>query len=121
MIQFIMSKNSEGQITVTTRGLISVMSHPEIRVEVSNPELREEAEDFLRYLSDYLSLYKKQIRPGETLAYGYWLVKFDKAELNILETWEQNATGKDFVKGADLALVYWRDQHRICSQYGVEF
>jgi hypothetical protein len=121
MIQFVASENRDGQITVRTVGLNSTIKHPEIRVEIRNLELKEEAEAFLRYVSDYLTQYGKRILPGETLAYGYWLVKFEGTEPNCLETWEQNASGDEFVKGADLALIYWRDQHRTCSQHGVKF
>ena len=121
MIQIVENTNRSGLITVTTVGLPSTIKHPEISIEVNNSELREEAEIFLRYIADYLIQYQKQIRAGETLAYGYWLVKFEQAEADILEIWEQDVVGAEFVKGADLALTYWRDQHQTCSQHAAEF
>ncbi|HZU30622.1 MAG TPA: hypothetical protein VFB79_05870, partial [Candidatus Angelobacter sp.] len=77
--------------------------------------------DFLRYIVEYLKKHKKRISPKETMSYGYWLVKFEKVESEILEVWECNADGAEFVKGANLALLYWRDQHRICSHYNAQF
>ena len=61
------------------------------------------------------------IRPEETSRYGYWLTKFMASGSDALETWELNAPGTDFVKGASLALQYWKDQHTVCDKYGAEF
>lgn len=121
MIQFVVSKSSNDELTIRTIGLALTMRHPEIRVQVHNAELREDAEEFLSYVSDYLTQFEKQIRPGETLLYGYWLVKFQEVEATMLDTWEHDARSNEFVKGANFALIYWRDQHRVCKQNGAEF
>jgi hypothetical protein len=121
MIQLVASKNQNGQIVIRTEGLTSTIEHPEICVGIHDPKLRAEAESFLRFVSDYLTQSQKQICAGETLAYGYWLVKFKQAEPNALETWEYNAQATDFVPGSELALTYWRDQHAICKEHHAAF
>jgi hypothetical protein len=121
MIQLAASKTSDNQFTIKTVGLTSTIGHPEVRVEVRNPGLMEEAESFLRYVANQITMHEMQIRPGETMAYGYWLVKFEEGEAETLETWEHDAEGMEFVKGVDQALIYWRDQHWVCSLYSAEF
>jgi hypothetical protein len=66
-----------------------------------------EAEEFLNYVTHYVTTSGKRIGPGETMAYGYWLVKFERADDNTLETWEYKADASDFVKGANLTM-YWK-------------
>lgn len=95
--------------------------HPEVSVSVVR-DLIEEAERFLRFVSDYVLDSGRRIESGETMAYGYWLVKFEGAEGNRnLETWEYAPDASAFVKGADLTLGYWRDQHFVCDQYEAAF
>lgn len=53
--------------------------------------------------------------------YGYWLVKFERVNDDLLEVWEYNNKGTDFVRGGSLALRYWRDQHRVCNANSAEF
>src|SRR5947209_3194168 len=101
-----------------TSGLHS-KGHNEISVSVEDSTLIEEAEQFLRFASDYLITGTKQIRAGETMAYGYWLVKFQGSD--VLETWEYNANATEFIKGANLTLEYWRAQHAMCDKHGVAF
>jgi len=56
------------------------------------------------------------------MAYGYWLVKFHRAgQEDHLETWEYSADASTFVKGGDLTLAYWRDQHLVCQQHEAAF
>jgi hypothetical protein len=120
MIRLVTEKQSDSQVSIKTLGLNSV-GQSEIRVEVLDPELMGEAEEFLNYVSHYVTTSRKRISPGETMAYGYWLVKFQGAGHNVLETWEYKADASDFVKGANLTLRYWRDQHVICKLHGTEF
>ena len=119
MVTFIREKSNSG-VTVKTVGL-TANPESEISVEVHEAEFVKEAEDFLRFVSDYLASSGKQIRSGETMAYGYWLVRFQAVGKRELETWEYNARATDFVKGATLTLSYWRDQHLICAQQGAVF
>jgi hypothetical protein len=38
-----------------------------------------------------------------------------------LDIWEYDSTGSTFVDGAQLALTFWRDQHRVCGHVGASF
>jgi len=120
MIRLITEKRSDSQSSIRTEGLVS-LGHSEFRAEVRDPELMGQAEDFLNYVSHYVTTSGKRINPGETMPYGYWLVKFEGAGRNTLETWEYKADASDFVKGANLTLCYWRDQHIICKLHEAEF
>lgn len=120
MINFVKEQHEDKRITVRTVGLKS-MEHAEISVAV-DAGLLEEAERFLKYASDYLLSSGKRIKSGETMAYGYWLVKFQGvASGDYLETWEYSADASTFVKGGDLTLSYWRDQHFVCGQHKAAF
>lgn len=107
-------------LAVTTHGLVD-MGVPEIRVQVNVPELLGECEAFLQFIANYVRGSNVRIRPGETMNYGYWLVKFQSVGSNMLEVWEYNSEGTEFVLGASLALSYWRDQHEVCSKYQADF
>jgi hypothetical protein len=41
--------------------------------------------------------------------------------LRTNETWEYNAEATGFVRGANLTLRYWRDQHIVCKLHESEF
>jgi hypothetical protein len=120
MIDLVKIQQSDRRFTVRTEGL-KASGRSEISVEV-DAGLLEESERFLKFVSNYLSGSGKQLKPGETMAYGYWLVKFQEAEQgNPLETWEYSADASTFVKGGDLTLGYWRDQHIVCTQHKAVF
>jgi hypothetical protein len=120
MIRLVTEKKSDSRPSIRTVGLAPV-GHLELRAEVLDPELMGDAEEFLNYVTHYVTTSGKRICPGETMAYGYWLVKFERADDDTLETWEYTADASDFVKGANLTLRYWRDQHIICKLHGAEF
>lgn len=105
--------------SVTTEGLLP--SGEEIRVKINTADLFPDGEEFLRFVVNYVRESGRRIHPEETLAYGYWLVKFRSADDSVLEVWEYNAEATDFVAGAHLALTYWRDQHRVCNRAGALF
>jgi len=120
MIRLVTEKQSDSRRCIRTAGL-SAAGQSEIRVEVFDPELIGEAEEFLNYVSHYVTTSQKRISPGETMAYGYWLVKFHSANQDVLDTWEYKPDASDFTKGANLTLRYWRDQHIICKLHDAEF
>jgi hypothetical protein len=103
-----------------TEGLTAI-GHPELVVEVHDSELTEESERFLKYVSDYVTNSGATLQSGETMAYGYWLTKFENGGEGRLETWEYGADASEFVKGACLTFRYWRDQNAICEKYGADF
>jgi hypothetical protein len=120
MIDFVKIGHSDDRYTVRTDGLrASAQSEISVNVDVG---MIEEAERFLRHVSEYVLHSGKRIKPDETMAYGYWLVKFQVRELDDhLETWEYSADASAFVEGADLTLGYWRDQHFVCDLHNAAF
>lgn len=120
MVDLVKVQQSDDRFTVRTEGL-SASGQREISVDV-DAGLLEESEQYLKYISDYLSDSGKHINPGETMAYGYWLVKFQESECkDRLESWEYSADASTFVKGGDLTLGYWRDQHIVCDRHKALF
>jgi hypothetical protein len=119
-MKLIILQQANRRVTVRTEGL-KALEKPELSVDVAT-ELLVESERFLHYVSNYLSSSGTHLKSGETLAYGYWLVKFQKArQRDLLETWEYTADASGFRKGGDLTLKYWRDQHLICDQHRTVF
>lgn len=104
----------EDRLEVHTRGLLAE-GHPELCVSVGDVAILAESKAFLRYVAAYILEQSARIRPGETLRYGYWLVKFELRDDRMLQVWEYNAEGTEFIPGATLALTYWRDQHLVCE------
>ena len=110
----------ENGLEVHTRGLLA-QGHAELSVNVADVAILAESKEFLRSVVSYMLEQSAQIRPGETLPYGYWLVKFELRDDRMLQAWEYNPEGTEFVPGATLALTYWRDQHVVCEKFSGEF
>jgi hypothetical protein len=90
----------------------------------SVPDLAEETKDFLRFVVAYLDESDRRITAGQTLNYGYWLVKFvavSADEASPLEVWEYNADATDFAPGGALSIRYWTEQHKVCKRYNAVF
>ena len=107
-------------LQVRSRGL-SKRGQSELVVRVDSAELITHAEQFLRHVIKYLDQVKTRITDGQTMNYGYWLVKFLSASNDLLEVWEYDPSGTDFIRGGSLTFTYWRDQHAICDKYGAAF
>ncbi len=120
MIRIHSRKHSDSLSTMRTDGLQRA-GHPELEVEFDDSQLADAAEDFLYYVSNYLQESGRRLCPGETMAFGYWLTKFQDAGPGALETWEYDTSATDFIRGASLALRYWKDQHAVCKRYGADF
>src|SRR5712692_7034720 len=95
---------------LTTDGLIR-FGMPEVTVHEGRPEWQKDASDLLLYVADYVSSSGNRIRAGETLNYGFWLLKFVAPGRRELEVFEYDLSGSRFVPDARLALEFWRDQH----------
>lgn len=106
-------------LQVSTLGL-NESGTQELSIRVAKPSLLLDAEQFLKFVVDYLISTGRRITAGETLNYGYWLIKFQQA-IEGLEVWEFNAAGTEFIPGGNLALTYWREQHKICETQNAEF
>ncbi len=96
-------------------------NHPELRINAGAPRFLPDAQAFLEFVVRYMEQTNARIKPGETLAYGYWLTKFERAQDDYLEVWEYNANATKFIEGGMLALTYWRDQHDFCARVGAQF
>jgi len=110
---------TEGTI-ICTRGLIA-RGLSEMRVRVGTAALLPEAKSFLKFVAEYMDSSGQRIKPGQTLNYGYWLVKFQAAADAVLEVWEYNPEATEFIIGASLTLSYWRDQHETCARFRGDF
>lgn len=91
--------------------------HPDLVVELIDPSLVSDAEHYLRHVGKYIDEQAVTLKSGETLAYGYWLTRFEEVETGGLEVWEYDREATDFVRGATLTLTYWRGQHEVCSRF----
>ena len=116
----VFTRGADDSLAVRTEGL-RLQSLPEIEASVVTPALVDGAKAFLLFVADYVLKNGKEIRPGETLAYGYWMTRFESLGPDLLEAWEYNAEATEFVKGVSLALTYWRDQHAVCLEHDTEF
>lgn len=97
------------------------LGHAELALQVRDPGIIPEGEELLQYLAGYLRTGQERLRDGETISYGYWLLKVRSTAEGILEILERTPDGDSFVVGASQALSYWRDQHRICEEAGAIF
>lgn len=107
-------------LRVSTKGLLR-RGQAELSIAVSSPDLIAEADFFLHFVVNYLNETGARITVGQTLNYGYWLVKFQPLPTGSLDVWEYNAEGTEFIPEGNLALSYWRDQQEICGMYGAAF
>jgi hypothetical protein len=107
-------------LEASTSGLLRA-GMPELMIRVEEASLLPECERFLEFVVNYVYESGRTIRPGETLNYGYWLMKFQAVNDDVLEVWEYNAEGTEFIRGGSLALRYWRDQHKVCHALGSDF
>jgi hypothetical protein len=105
---------------LTTDGLTR-FGNKEITVREGRPDWQKDAGDLLMYVADYVSSSGNRIRAGETLNYGFWLLKFVAPQPRELEVFEYDLSGSRFIPGARLALEFWRDQHEVCLKAGSVF
>lgn len=87
---------------------------------MSAPELVEAAGEILCFLGEYAVTSRKRIGAGETVACGYWLLRFEARD-GALEASELQADGSGFQPGISLAARYWREQHAVCARYEAAF
>jgi hypothetical protein len=92
----------------------------DLLAKVGQPQLVPDAEKFLRYVVEYLTSSKAQLRHGETIPYGYWLVKFMEAG-DFLEAWEYKPDASEYQPGVTTTLTYWNIQHAACERAGAKF
>jgi hypothetical protein len=110
----------QDDLRVSTDGLLR-QGQAELTIAVSSPDLMPDADFFLRFVVNYLNEAGARITAGQTLVYGYWLVKFQPFPNGSLDVWEYNAQATEFVPRGDLALNYWRRQRGICESAQADF
>jgi hypothetical protein len=88
---------------------------------VNASQLLGEAEKFLRFVVDYIENERARIKGGETLAYGYWLTKFELVDDGMLHAFEYKHDATEFVPGVTERLSYWRDLHELCARFNATF
>jgi hypothetical protein len=106
-------------LTVRTKGL-SVFGQPELKAHVDNPRLVAECRTLIAFLARYISEEGVRIEREHKIAYGYWILKFVSDD-NGLEAWELDSNGDEFVRGVNLTLHYWIEQHEVCRKASGEF
>ncbi|HEV8564708.1 MAG TPA: hypothetical protein VGR41_07320 [Actinomycetota bacterium] len=72
------------------------------------------AEDLIRWLVSYIGNDETKLNAGETLQYGFWLLRFEQGK-SMLNLWERSADGSDWIEGADFTLHCWTTQHAACE------
>ncbi len=107
-------------LSVYTSGLAR-RGQTEIKVSVNSEKLLKDAENFLRFVAQYLEAENQRIIPKQTMNYGYWLVKFEQTNEGMLDVWEYDSELRDFQHGGSLAIQYWRDQRAVCDKFNAAF
>jgi hypothetical protein len=101
---------------------LQALGQQEVQVGLAEPSLEPAARALLAVVEQYTRETGKRIHAGETMAFGYWLVKFMGADrAGVLEVWEYNSSATKFVPGAALAMRYWSEQHAVCARAGATF
>jgi hypothetical protein len=103
-----------------TKGLASIIGY-EIVAKVETQELAHACVSFLRFVADYASDSNRKIRSGETLTYGFWLVRFDAGSPGLLRTSEFVGATGEYREGVTFAVDCWEKQSTLCRRMGCEF
>lgn len=99
---------------LVTRGLAAV-GMPELAIHEPRSDWQDDARYLLRSTGAYVVSSGNRIRAGETMNYGFWLVKFLASERSELVVHEYDEAGAKFILGARLAMEFWRHQHHVCK------
>ena len=102
-----------------TIGFINELGY-EFRATVANIDLLSDCEAFIRYIGDYVET-GATILSGETISYGYWLVKASLDNDKRMSFMEYNSDATEFIVGIDNAVRYRKEQQCICDKVASEF
>jgi len=100
----------------STKGLQG-LGYSEFEVPIAGNRFKSEVIDLLEYLANYVLENQVHIKSGETIPYGYWLLKLKDKGSGVLEVWEYNDEATEFIVGANLTLKYFSEQSGICKKY----
>lgn len=106
-------------LRVTTQGAEAFGLY-NLRTQVTHPDLLTPTEWFLGYLINQQLAGGQPIKPGDTVAQGYWLCQFVPAGEGLLDVWELNLHGTAFRPVVDLAVQHGVLQAGVCSKHGAQ-
>jgi hypothetical protein len=101
-------------LTISAEGLGFGARGQEICASVDDVDLGVECRKFVIFVLAYMSE-GQEINPGETMGYGYWIVKAVADDNGRTCFWERSPDGSDYIPGVSNTLRYWRDQNRVCE------
>ena len=92
----------------------------DIELQINDRSDVDDGVALVQTIVDYVESSKRMLKNGETFAYGFWLIRFDRgAERFSISEYSSDASS--FVRGADLAIRLWRDQHAVCRAFSAPF
>src|SRR5687768_2217805 len=114
-------QSSEGN-SVYTEGL-KPLAGCDLIASHDDPERLDEAHDLLEYVIHYLTTTRRSLLHGESMSYGYWLLRFlnSKERKGHLQAWELTPDASIWQPSVSVATRYWREQHVVCERLSVEF
>jgi len=107
-------------LAVITDGLATT-DGLEVRATVSEGRLLRECEELVRFVAHRAAQGALKISDGQEPGYGYWRTQFIADEEGFLEMWELDPKGEELLRGVNLTLRYWIDQHETCRRFHSEF
>jgi hypothetical protein len=81
----------------------------------------EAGQALLRFISDYVVNERAIIKAGETMEYGYGIVKCVAARDGNFDLWEFLPENDDYAPGAQRTLTVVREQQDVCRAEAVPF
>jgi len=109
-----------GNKSITTRG-VRYRNGTELEVTFAVEALKSTAHRLLSGLCDYIIDEEKQIRPGQTVSWASWLLKFEASRDGVLTSFEAGDEEGTFVAGATKTLRTWLEQTNMCEAEGANF
>jgi hypothetical protein len=91
----------------------------EFRLKRTNDDLSDGI-NILIYLIDYSVDHKPEIKIGETIQYGFWVLKFLTRDNHYLDIWECTLSLHDWIEGASTAIEVFKEHKDLMSKLNVE-
>jgi hypothetical protein len=111
----------DDRIVGTTAGLAPLTG---FELQASGPSSIQSASlaNVLDYIVEYLIKSGAAAKAGETISYGYWLLRFAESDVEgTLKLQERRSDGDGYIDGCALAIRYLEDQHEVCHEAGSGF
>lgn len=75
----------------------------------------------LKYIIDYIIKESSVIADNQSIAFNSWILKFIQSEKGILDLYELDKSGNEFVEGVEFSVFLMKSQMTICETYSSEF